>query len=133
MSAAIESRLGTEFGTVLAQLVGAVPGAYAAVMSDREGYAIDFAHDASAVEELEVQLAGAQCGLVLLATAATATRRRLGRCDVMLESSIGSVLGTVVDERDGLVLVLMLRARGHLGLALRGLQDARTRLVVALR
>jgi predicted regulator of Ras-like GTPase activity (Roadblock/LC7/MglB family) len=122
------SRYGTEFGAVLAELIARVPGAYSAVLSDRDGYAIDFAFDATATEEIEVQIAGAQCGLVLLATAASATRHGLGRCDVMLETAVGSMLGAVIDEREGLVLVILLRARGHLGLALRNLESARTRL-----
>ena len=44
-SADIASHLGTEFGRVLAELVAAVPGALGAVLSDRDGHAVDFAVD----------------------------------------------------------------------------------------
>lgn len=132
MTARITSRFGTEFGTVMAELIMRVPGAYGVVLSDRDGYAIDFAHDPDAIEELEMQIAGAQCGLALLATAASAKHRRLGRCEVMLETTGGSVLGTIVDEGDGLVLVMLLRARAHLGLALRSVEAARVELAALL-
>ncbi len=132
MSPAVTSRFGTEFGLVMAQLVARVPGAYGAVLSDRDGYAIDFAHDPSAIAEIEVQIAGAQCGQAMLATAASASRRQLGPCDVMFETAAGSVLGSVVDESDGLVLLLLLQARAHLGLALRNFESARHELAALL-
>lgn len=132
MTPRIASRFGTEFGAVMAELIMRVPGAYGAVLSDRDGYAIDFAHDPEAIEELEMQIVGAQCGLALLATAASAQHRRLGRCEVMFEATRGSVLGTLVDEVDGLVLVMLLRARAHLGLALRSFEAARVELAALL-
>jgi predicted regulator of Ras-like GTPase activity (Roadblock/LC7/MglB family) len=132
VSGRIVSRFGTEFGAVMEELLQRVPGAYGAVFSDRDGYAIDFAHDPNAIEEIDMQLTGAQCGLALLATAASAKKRRLGRCDIMFESTGGSVLGTVVDDVDGLVLVMLLRARAHLGLALRNFEAARDQLAALL-
>ena len=61
----VRSHLGTEFGEALEAMVRRTPGAFAGVVSDEEGYAIDYAHDVARIDGVEVQLVGAQFGVPL--------------------------------------------------------------------
>jgi predicted regulator of Ras-like GTPase activity (Roadblock/LC7/MglB family) len=117
-AAHVDSHLATEFGQVMAALVATVPGARGAVLTDRDGHAIDFALDAGAIDELDLQIAGAQCARTLAAMQALAQRRALGRTAVLLEATAGCLLGATLRDGDELTVVLVLRARAHLGLAL---------------
>lgn len=120
----VTPHLATEFGEVMAQVVGRVAGACGAVLTDRDGHAIDYAHDATAIDELDLQIVGAQCSRALLAIEAVARRRGFDRNAVLLEASRGCLLGATLPRTDDLTLVLVLRARAHLGLALREFERA---------
>lgn len=122
----VTSLLGTEFGRVLADLVGAVPGACGAVFSDREGYAVDYACDPSRMDGLELQIVGAQLGHPLARSHAVAVRHLIGRTSVLLESDRGALLGALVDAQEGSVLVLVLAPGASLGRALVRFDRART-------
>ena len=74
----VESHVGTEFGRVLVDLVAAVPGALGAVFSDCEGYAVDYAVEPSQLGGLDMQIAGAQLGLLLSRTHDSTARHLLG-------------------------------------------------------
>ncbi|MBX7082866.1 MAG: hypothetical protein K1X88_26915 [Nannocystaceae bacterium] len=118
VAAHVDSHLATEFGEVMAALVATVPGARGAVLTDRDGHAIDFALDAGAIDDLDLQIAGAQCARTLAAMHHLAQRRALGRTAVLVEASAGCLLGATLREADELTIVLVLRARAHLGFAL---------------
>ena len=77
----------SEFGEALAHLVESTPGAWGAVLSDGRGEAIDFAHRASEISELDLQIAGAQVGQAMARLQRTATVLGLGQADVVLQGS----------------------------------------------
>jgi len=129
----VASLLGTEFGRVLAELVDGVPGARGAVLSDRDGYAVDYARDPQRMDGLELQIAGAQLGHPLARTHAVAVRHLIGTSSVLLESDVGALLGAVVDEHEGTVLVLVLAPGASLGRALVRFDRARTAIALLLR
>ncbi len=123
---------GTEFGRELAELVQAVAGARGAVLLDREGHAIDFAHDGEAITDLDLQIAGAQVSIELLETTAFADRRGMGTPAVLVEGRTGCIMAAVVEPTDAVQLVLVLWRRANLGLAWRHFDHAQGRLAALL-
>lgn len=125
--------LGTDFGRVLARLVGSVYGAIGATLVDREGHTIDFAHDPGLIDDLELQIAGAQVGQALVATNATAARFGISEPQVLLEAPRGHVMATSIAWEDGVALVLLMRPAANLGGAWRRFATARRELEALLR
>lgn len=130
----VHSKLGSEFGTELAALCTALPGARGAVLSDRDGHPIDYAVVPGEIDELDLQIAGAQLGGPLSATSRP-WRRRIHDADpdVVIEASAGALVGAVIETELGIVLVLVLGPRAHLGRALVRFDGARGRLALLLR
>ena len=131
--ARIDSHVGTEFGLVLAELVAAVPGAIGAVLSDRDGHAVDFALDRTRIDPLDLQIVGAQLGHALSRTHDTTVRHLIGSASVLLEGSSGALLGAVVDPEDHTIVVLLLGPHASLGRALVHFDRARAAITTLLR
>jgi predicted regulator of Ras-like GTPase activity (Roadblock/LC7/MglB family) len=131
----VESHVNTEFGRVLVDLVAAVPGALGAVLSDGDGYAIDFAIDPKHVAGLDMQIAGAQLGLPLSRTHDTIVRHLIGfgAASVLLEAERGALLGALVEPHERSVLVLLLAPNASLGRALVRFDRARNAIATLLR
>lgn len=133
----IDSHLGTEFGDVLAELVTAVPGALGAVLSDRDGHAVDFALDPARLDALDLQIIGAQLGQALARTHDTAVRHLIGTASVgeavLVEGNGGALLGTIVDPDDRTVIVLVLAPHAAIGRALVHFDRARAAIATLLR
>jgi hypothetical protein len=123
---AVASRLGTEFGAVLSPMVETTPGAIAAVLSDDQGDAIDFAHDPAEISDVDVQLLGAQIGQTVLALERTYLRHRLGRSALLLESDQHGLLTCALHEH--YVLALLLERRSNVAAAFTAFEMARHRL-----
>lgn len=129
--ARIRSALDTEFGVVLADLVTQVPGALAAVLSDRMGDPIDFAHDPGRISALDVQLVGAQLCLPLLRLHHTAEARRLRRPAVVVEARKNALVAAIVAEE--YVLAFVLTRPANLALAMIAFASSRETLDGLLR
>jgi predicted regulator of Ras-like GTPase activity (Roadblock/LC7/MglB family) len=131
----VVSHVGTEFGRVLVDLVVAVPGALGAVFSDKDGYAVDFAVVPTHVEGLDVQIAGAQLGLLLSRAHDTTVRHRIGltTASVLVEAERGALLGALVELDERSVLVLMLAPNASIGRALVRFDRARSAIATLLR
>lgn len=125
--------LGTDFGVVLADLVGAVFGAIGATLIDGDGNTIDFAHDPAAIDDLDLQIAGAQVALALTATVATAGRFGIDAPRLLVEATRGHVMAAGIEWDDGLALVLLMQPRANLGGAWRRFDVAREQLAALLR
>lgn len=125
--------LGTDFGLVLADLVGAVFGAIGAALIDGDGNTIDFAHDPSAIDDLDLQIAGAQVALVLAATTATAGRFGIDAPRLLVEATRGHVMASGIPWDDGISLVLLMQPRANLGGAWRRFDVACRDLEALLR
>jgi len=122
----VTSRLGTEFGLVLAPLVVRTPGAIASILSDDVGDAIDFAHDPAELPALDVQLVGAQIGQSLLRLHRAARRHRLTDPLVLLETRGQGLVASGVAET--YVLALLLGPRANLARAMITFSIARRRI-----
>ena len=122
----VRSRLHTEFGAILETIVRGVPGATAAVLSDDEGEAIDFAHRPDEVEALDVQLLGAQIGQAMLRTETTGERHDLRAPLVLVEAAVGAFVATTIHHE--YILALLLRRRANVARALEVLAAGRSRL-----
>ncbi len=122
----------SEFGVVLGTLVRAVPGARGAVLVDAEGLTIDFANDTEVLDELDLQIAGAQMAIPLLQAAKFALGRGLGASTVLVEGPGGCVVGAIIDDDDA-TLLLVLSQRANLGTALRRFGEAHKGLLALLR
>lgn len=126
----IHSRLGTEFGRVLAPLVEHTPGAVAAVLSDEQGDAIDFAHDPEEISDLDVQLLGAQIGQSVLRLHLSARRHRLQAPCLLVEARTSRfVAGAVADDY---ILALLLDRGANVARALEAFDRVRVRLAMLL-
>ncbi|TPV94004.1 MAG: hypothetical protein B7733_17640 [Myxococcales bacterium FL481] len=121
----------SEFGSQLAQLVGAVPGAQAAVVSDHRGDAVDFAHVPSMTDALHVQLVGAQIGQTMQRLRVSSIIHGLGHPIVVVECSDATLIAAPLD-RDYL-LTLALSEHASLARALAEISLARGPLRALLR
>lgn len=122
----------SEFGDELAELVLAVPGALGAVIVDGRGFSVDFAHVPASVDEIDVQLAGAQFGQAIGRISWYTRRHRLGDPEAMLlECRRGNLL--VAPITGEYVLALRLRKVMNVARALREFAAARRRLASLLR
>ena len=108
----------SDFATVLQEMVERVPGAVGAIFADWEGESVSqFAFD---LPDIEIQIVGAQWGVVWSALGQALTRAGMGSPDEMLiDAEHGSVLVRKVTE--GYYVVLSLRRGTHLATALREL------------
>lgn len=121
----------SEFGDELAELVLAVPGALGAVIVDGRGFSVDFAHVPASVDEIDVQLSGAQFGQAIGRIAWYTRRHRLGEPEAMLlECRRGNLL--VAPITGEYVLALRLRKMMNVARALREFAAARRRLASLL-
>jgi hypothetical protein len=116
----------SELGAVLAQLVASTPGAAGAVLTDDRDEPIDMARRPRAIDELGIQLAGAQVGRAISRLDAVARAFGLGACTVLVECSRGSLCSTRLSTH--VLLTLQLRPDAALGPALRGFAAAAERL-----
>lgn len=119
----VVSRLRTEFGRVLATLVNETPGAVAAVLTDEEGDAIDYAHDRTELSELDVQLLGAQVQQAVLALDRSAKRHRLREPMCLLETEAQKLVAGAVGEQ--YVMALLLEERANVARGLSAFRRAR--------
>ena len=105
----------SDFAEVLADLVGEIPGAQAAVFLDWEGEAVDqFGH----LPEFDIKLLGAHWGVVLNLIRTRVPQEVLGSPKVLLLVCRDAVVLLGVVELD-YYLVLTIRPDSNLGLALR--------------
>ena len=123
---AVQARFGTEFGAVLEPMVETTPGAIAAVLSDEQGDAIDFAHDPAEIEDVDVQLLGAQIGQTVLALEKIYRRHQLDRPALLVESDQHGLLACSL--RDHYILALLLERKSNVGAAFAAFGKARARL-----
>ena len=107
-------------------MVHAVPGALGAIFADWEGEAVgQFAHDSS---DLDIQIFGAQWGVVWNQMQQALSRARLGAADELLvDGEHGAVMVRRVTPE--YYVVLSLRRGTHLATAMRELD----KIVVTLR
>lgn len=122
----VESRLGTEFGEALRSMVERTPGAFAGVVSDDQGLAIDYAHVPSLIEGIDVQLLGAQLGLPLFRLSRTAAGQGITAPLVMLETETHSLVASPISN--AFVVAMLLDQHANLGLALSAFADSRDTL-----
>ncbi len=126
----VESRLGTEFGEALRSMVERTPGAFAGVVSDDQGLAIDYAHVPSRIEGIDVQLLGAQLGMPLLRLHRTAAAQGITAPMVMLETCTHNLVASPVS--DAFVVAMLLDRRANLGVALSAFARSRDTLEALL-
>lgn len=126
----VQTRLGTEFGCALERMVLRTPGAYASVVSDEEGDAIDYAHDPDRIDGLEVQLLGAQLGMPLFKLHSTADAQGFTDPLLMVETRTHNLVASPV--RHAFVVAMLLERRANLGLALEAFSDGRDALSALL-
>lgn len=122
----VASRLGTEFGEALRTMLERTPGAFAGVVSDDQGLAIDYAHVPSRIDGIDVQLLGAQFGLPLFRLNETAAGQGITAPLLMLETSTHSLVASPVS--DAFIVVMLLDHRANLGLALAAFARSRDTL-----
>jgi predicted regulator of Ras-like GTPase activity (Roadblock/LC7/MglB family) len=122
--------MGSEFGRAIEDLMD-VPGSMGAVLVDDDGYAIDYVHDPMMLEELDVQLLGAQLGQIVARTQTTAAKLDLGTMVLVVEGTRGSLIVAPV----GIVYVLafMLRGQASMDDGLRGFEAVRSTVEQLLR
>jgi hypothetical protein len=123
---AVACRFGTEFGAVLEPMVDMTPGAVAAVLSDDQGDAIDFAHDPAEISEIDVQLLGAQIGQTVLAMEPIYRRHQLVGPSMLVESAQHGLLACSL--RGHYILALLLERKSNVGAAFAAFDHARRRL-----
>lgn len=82
----------SEFGAELAAFVAADPAARGAILTDREGDPIDFAHRSARLSALDMQIAGAQVEQATARAQAWCLRHGLGACEILVEASHGLLL-----------------------------------------
>ncbi len=122
----VQMGLGTEFGEALQAMVERTPGAYAGVVSDGEGDAIDYAHDPERIDGLEVQLLGAQLGLPLGRLHHTADTHGIDDPLLLIETQTHNLVASPVGE--GFVVAMLLERQANLGLALSAFATGRATL-----
>jgi hypothetical protein len=127
---AVASRFRTEFGAVLEPMVETTPGAIAAVLSDDQGNAIDFAHDPAEISDIDVQLLGAQIGQTILALETIYRRHHLHRPALLVESAQHGLL--TASLREHYILVLLLDHRSNVAAAFTAFAHARDHLTALL-
>lgn len=120
------TRLGTEFGRALEMMVLRAPGAFAGVVSDEEGDAIDYAHDPERIDGLEVQLLGAQIGIPLFKVHSTASVQGFDDPLLMVETRTHNLVASLVQH--AFVVALLLDHRANLGRALATFSEGRDAL-----
>ncbi len=93
----LASALGSEFGRVIENLMD-VPGAMGAVLVDEDGFAIDYVRDPAALDDLDVQLLGAQINQVVASTQRSAAKHDMGTPVVLLEGDRANLIAGPVGE-----------------------------------
>ena len=107
----------SEFGEILAEMVGLIPGAVGAVFVDWEGESVDqFAH----IPELDIRLIGAHWGVVLNLVREVLKPEKFGHTKSIILSGdkIDVVLHSVTPEY---YVVLAMNHGSHLATALKEL------------
>lgn len=122
----IRTRLGTDFGRVLERMTRSTEGAIAAVLSDEEGDAIDYAHDPQEVDELDVQLLAAQTGQSVLQLEVLYRARKFAGGSMLLETERQCLVTSAV--ADHYVLALLLERQANVARALSVFEDGRTQI-----
>ena len=96
----------SEFGEVMAQMMETTPGAIGTVLADARGEPIDFAHDPDEIDELEIQIVGAQIGQSIDRLNKTAIIFGLGHPTVLLHATRGNLLTRLLQTEYLLTVVL---------------------------
>ena len=107
--------MASEFGELLAELVGTVPGAVGAVFVDWDGEAVDqFGH----IPEMDIRIIGAHWGIVVNLTKQILKKNRYGKPDMIILSSEKRevIIQTVTPDY---FVVLTMKRGTHLGHALK--------------
>lgn len=112
LSQRFQSAMRTEFGRVLENLMD-VPGSMGAVLVDEDGFAIDYVYDPEALQDLDVQLMGAQLGQMVARTQRSAAKHDLGTPVVLLEGERANLIAGPVGE----IYVLTFMLRHHANVA----------------
>jgi predicted regulator of Ras-like GTPase activity (Roadblock/LC7/MglB family) len=97
----IPSAMRSDFGRIIENLMD-VPGSMGAVLVDDDGYAIDYVFDPAKLEELDVQLLGAQLSQVVTRAQTSAEKLDLGTAVVIVEGDRACLIAGAV----GIVYVL---------------------------
>lgn len=100
----------SEFGERMAELLGQVRQASGAVLSDDQGDPIDFARRRGRIEEIDVQIAGAQIGQCMVRLSGNSMVHGLGKPVVIVECLYGMLLAAPLRHRYLLTLVIDRRA-----------------------
>ncbi|MEE9386501.1 MAG: hypothetical protein V3V08_24050 [Nannocystaceae bacterium] len=116
----------SEFGQLLGRLVERVPGAEAAVLSDRRGDAIDFAHLPNRTRAIDVQIAGAQVGQAMSRLRIASILHGLGQPVVLIECAHAKLVAAPLDNE--FLLTLALSEHASLARALVEVRDLRPSL-----
>lgn len=107
--------MASEFGELLAELVGTVPGAVGAVFVDWDGESVDqFGH----IPELDIRIIGAHWGIVVNLTRRLLEKSKYGKPEEIILSSEKRdvIIKTVTPEY---FVVLTMKRGAHLGYALK--------------
>ena len=112
--------MASEFGEVLADLVGGTPGALGAVFIDWEGESVDqFGH----IPEFDIRIMGAHWGIILNQVKTITERHGLGLpTSIMLSNEQSDVIIRTITE--DYYVVLALKKGAHLATALKELDRA---------
>jgi predicted regulator of Ras-like GTPase activity (Roadblock/LC7/MglB family) len=116
LSRRFPSAMRTEFGRILENLMD-VGGSMGAVLVDEDGFAIDYVFDPDALQDLDVQLMGAQLGQIVARTQRSAAKHDLGTPVVLLEGQHANLIAGPV----GGIYVLAFMLHHHANVA-QGLQ-----------
>ena len=100
----------SEFGEAMAALVEGTPGALGAVLSDAQGEPIDWARLTDRVDDLELQIFGAQLGVTMERVERGTERFTMGRPSVLIEAGDCSLLSCPVGTEYLLTVILDRRA-----------------------
>lgn len=96
----------SEFGERMAELLQVVRGAAGAVLSDEQGDPIDYARRKGRIEEIDVQIAGAQIGQCMVRLNGNALIHGLGKPTVIVEAHYGMLIAKPLRHEYLLTLVI---------------------------
>ncbi|MCH9685996.1 MAG: hypothetical protein K0V04_31465 [Deltaproteobacteria bacterium] len=105
LSRRIPSVMRSEFGRVIENLMD-VPGSMGAVLVDDDGYAIDYVYNPKLLDDIDIQIVGAQLGQSVLQTFGTAAHRDLGTPTIVLEGKEVTLVASPVGQHYVLTFVM---------------------------
>lgn len=111
----------SEFGEAMARMMERTPGAIGAVLADGRGEPIDYAHDREAIDELEIQIVGAQLGQCMERTRVTSLVFGLGEPTILVDGTTGHLLSSIVGSE--YLLTVVLARSANIARAMNGFSD----------